>query len=264
MLTRRRFLALSAVLASPRVLAVPVPAAPPGNPVLEVRTEVPSASYATILETRYRNMGRYLSATFGTLYQVWVQSGRQVDDRPLNSLLIAPPLVIRNAMEGAFTPVAQTSFKEKIIIVAATGSRWARIKDYRGQRLGLPPQGTQSELMARMALRSGMVHKPEAYFSLIRYATAEENLLKSLRAGIVDVVAIPEKLVAPGEPDLAKLLSSPAYPMLAIAMRNRPGNPPFDQMRKALFLPSDDGRRALEATGITPLDPVDPILFPPA
>jgi hypothetical protein len=251
---RRDFLAALLALAAHPALAAE------GDPLLEVKSESPFPADLATLERRYAALVRYLAEDMRVPYRLLVTASQEVREQPMNSVLVASPIFIKRALSFGYTPVAQSNAKDRIVFVARASSKFPRLAQYKGTRLGLPAQGSQGEFMARKALSRGSI-AAEQFFGAISYASAQETALKALRAGVIDLAAVSERGIPQGEPDIAKLLVTPPFAVFGIAIRSVIGHPGFERARKALFLPSEDGRRAIEEAGLTPLDPMDAAFF---
>lgn len=227
---------------------------------MEIRLDVTTTADAVRIEQRYAGVAKYLGEEIGATLTLVVSNSPSVRDHPLNSILIAPPILIRKSMDYSYTPVAQGGNKDRVLFVARTHSRSARLRQYRGTRLAMPTQGSQAEFMARRTLNQAAI-RAEQFFGSIRYGTAKESPISALIAGIVDVAAVSERMLPPGDTEIARLATTPLFPTFGISMRNRQGNAAFERMRKALFLPSEEGRKQLETTGIMPLDAMDNTFF---
>lgn len=256
MLTRRTFLSATLLVGARGAVAQA-----PAEPSFEIKSDSPLARDIASTEQRYQPFVKYLAKEMGTSFRLLATPGAGVMERPVNSVLVASPVLIVKGMEYGYTPLAQTATKDKLVFITKTSARINRLPQFRGKRLGLPVQGSQAEFMARKTLARVGIVAPEQFFGSILYGSGHENMLQATHAAVVDIACLSERALPPGEPDIAKVLTTAAFPIFGLSVRNGVGSLAFERARKALFLPSDDGRKAMEWAGLAPLDPMDKTFF---
>lgn len=256
---RRRLLLAAAGACLAPVARATKPAS--SAPVIEVKSELLIKGDVAGLEARYQRFTAYVSRSMQVPVTLMVTADPEPAERDDYSLLVAPPVILKRALRFGYTPLAQTHAKDRIIFAVAATTGVVRLQQLRGARLGLPPKGSEGEHMARRQLAKLAVGNPENFFGYIRYATAQETAIKALRAGVVDLAAISERVLPKDEPGINRIFTSTPFAENGIAVIGRPGTPPFERLRKALFLPDDEGRKIMEEAGLAPLDAMDNSFF---
>jgi len=253
---RRLLLAAAGVWLAPLARA-----AAPTTPVIEVKSELLLKDDIAAMEARYRRFAEYVAARMQVPIALYVTANPDPETHEEYSMLVAPPVIIKRALRLGYTPLAQTHAKDRIIFAVGANTAYNRLPQLRGARLGLPPKGSEGEHMARRALAKLAVTNPETFFGYVRYATAQETAIKALRAGVVDLAAISERVLPKDEPGINRIFTSTPFAENGIAVIGRPGTPQFERLRKALFLPDEAGRKVMEEAGLSPLDAMDNTFF---